>query len=310
MDRNSNKYLTRSRDVDTYLLDQLSDKELFEVMLLNKEFLKSATYFFEKRLKEKYPLLVKFKPRKMNFTKYYLSVVYYISKLKEEYNIDYVPAPSLNPKTYYYRLGYEYAFPDEIDLYIGETGNLTLIKEHEDVIDRQNLIQGVIKSGNLEILKYLESKGPVFDHPSDIINAMLSKNEEMEEYVLISLLKLFDKNDIQIELVYGAAELGDLNLVKYYDNLLEPNERFQQILGHISNLDVFKYFLKKLRIGEEHEEVGEEEILQEIHDSAYYGVVYNRLDIIEYLLKEFPNIRETVAEYAHLFHNDDVIDLL
>lgn len=305
-----NKYLTRSRDVDTYLLEKLDDKELLEVMFLNKDFLKLSTYFFEKRLKERYSLLIKFKPLKMNFTKYYLSVVYYISKLKEEYDISYVPAPSFNPKTYYYRLKYDYASEDEIQFYIGETGNLQLIKEYENILDIRDLVLGVILSGNLETLKYLESKGFVFDHPSNIINAMLSRNEEMEEYVLTSLTKLFDKNDIVVELVYGAAELGDLELVKYYENNLEPNQNFQQILGHINNLDVFKYFLQKLRRGEQNEEVGEEEILQEVHDSAYYGVIYNRLDIITYLLEEYPTLGETIAEYAHLFHNDDVIDLL
>lgn len=304
------KYLTRSRDVDTYLLSQLDDKELFEILLLNKDFLKLGSAFFEKRLKERYPLLLKFKPEKMNYTKYYLSVVYYIAELKEEYDIDYVPAPSFNPKIFYYKLVNNYASLDEYYGYIGETGDMKLIKEYEDVLDTDSLFAGVILSGNLDAVKYLENKGQAIDELRYLSLAVLSQNEDMENYIFTKLVPLFDEGEINLEMVYATSALDNLNVVKYFDRMMEPNTHYQQILGIISNLDIFKYFVKKFEIEIENEEMDLGDLHIELSDATYYGVTKNRLEILRYIGTTYPHVLSDMRKYATLFHSDDVLNLL
>ena len=305
-----NKYLTRSRDVDTYLLSRLDDKELFEILLLNKDFLKLGSAFFEKRLKERYPLLLKFKPEKMNYTKYYLSIVYYIAKLKEEYDIDYVPAPSFNPKIFYYKLVNNYASLDEYYGYIGETEDMELIKEYEDVIEGEVLFGGVILSGNLDAVKYLESKGYVINQLGYLNKAVLSRNEEMQDYVLIKLNSLFEEDEINLEMVYAVASLDNLETVKYYDRIIEPNTHYQQILSFISHVDILKYFLQKFEREIENEEMDLEDLYSEISNAIYYGVIENRLEILRYLGTTYPHVLNDMKDYATLYHSDDVLNLL
>ena len=305
-----NKYLTRSRDVDTYLLSRLDDKELFEILLLNKDFLKLGSVFFEKRLKERYPFLLKFKPKNMNYTKYYLSIIYYIAKLKEEYDIDYVPAPSLNPKIFYYKLNNGYSSLETYYGYIGETGDLKLIKEYEDVIEGEVLFGGVILSGNLDAVKYLENKGYVINQLGYISKAVLSRNEEMKNYVLTKLAPLFEEDEINLEMVYAVASLDDLETVKYYDRMVEPNTHYQQILSFISNVDIFKYFLKKFENEIENEEMDLEDLYSEIHVAVHYGVIENRLEILRYLGTTYPHVLNDIRESATLFHSDDVLNLI
>lgn len=306
----ANKYLTRSRDVDTYLLSQLGDKELLNVLLLNKDFLKIGSSFFEKRLKERYPLLLKFKPKKMNYTKYYLSIVYYIAKLKEEYDLDYVPAPSFNPKIYYYKLIHQYDNTYSYYRYIGETGDINLIKQYDEMIETDSLMQGAIQSGNVDAVKYLESKGHSINQLRYVIDAVSSQNEDMQYYILNRLSLVFPEDEIYIETIYGLASLNNLEGIKYYEKLIEPNTHYQQILAVISNIDIFKYFLHKFESEIENEELDIEEYTAEMKDAVYHGVVENRLDILKYIIINYPNMVADIELFAKLFHQDDVLDLL
>lgn len=311
-EENYSKYITRGRDTDFYLLQSLDDEKLLKILSLNKEFLKLGSKFFEKRLKEKYPLLVKFKPMKMNFTKYYLSQVYYIAKLKEDYGIDYVPAPTLNPKIYYYQMEKYSDFGAQYS-YIGETGDMNLVKANMnnlDYIESQKLMNGIASSGNVELLKYMENEEFPISNLSYLANAIHSNNPKMVEYVRENLQELYQEEELMEEYIYGYAGIGDLEMVKYFDSYLEPNHYYQQILGFCGTLDVFKFFLNKLEKQVIHEELDNEELEQDIMSAIHVGVTDNHLDILSYLINNESRYIKEIRKQAEYYRNEDVLDLL
>ena len=90
------------KDVDRKILEQLDDKDLFSVLLTNK-YLNNIldNNFWKKRLIKRYPGSVEYKKTKDGAThwkRYYLTTVYYVNKLKREFNYDYI---SGDPETYY-----------------------------------------------------------------------------------------------------------------------------------------------------------------------------------------------------------------
>ena len=92
---------TQLKDTDRLILDAADDRTLLEILKVNRNLLILGEDAFKKRIQRSYPVLAKLKPYGMKWAKYYLDMVYYISKLKEEYDIDYIPVSSFDPAGYY-----------------------------------------------------------------------------------------------------------------------------------------------------------------------------------------------------------------
>ena len=98
------------KDVDRKILGQLDDKDLLAVLLTNRYLNKILDdNFWRNRLIEKYPGAVSSKAftekegkeesqEKDTWKRYYLTTVYYVNKLKREFNYDYI---SGDPEFYY-----------------------------------------------------------------------------------------------------------------------------------------------------------------------------------------------------------------
>jgi hypothetical protein len=52
-------------------------------------------------MKKRYPLIVRFKNEEISWTKFFISTVYYLSKLKEEWKLPYIPTLDFDPKHIY-----------------------------------------------------------------------------------------------------------------------------------------------------------------------------------------------------------------
>jgi hypothetical protein len=92
---------TQLKDTDRLILEAVDDRTLLDVLKVNRNLLILGEDAFKKRMQLKYPVLVKSKPYGKKWTKYYLDMIYYINKLKEDYNIDYIPVSSFDPAGYY-----------------------------------------------------------------------------------------------------------------------------------------------------------------------------------------------------------------
>ncbi len=85
------KYFSKNKDVDRLILQELDDRSLFETLLTSKYAyeITIGRDFWRNRLMLKYPATLSYKPSNLNWKEYYLSVVYYIDKLKREESFDY-----------------------------------------------------------------------------------------------------------------------------------------------------------------------------------------------------------------------------
>ncbi len=92
--------LTGNKDSDRYILQQLEDdRDLLSACSVNKYALEVCNdTFFVTRIHNKYPNTMKYKPLHIGWKQYYLSTVYYINKMLEDYNFKYVDG---DPKLYY-----------------------------------------------------------------------------------------------------------------------------------------------------------------------------------------------------------------
>ncbi len=88
---------SKNKDADRIILEQLDDRDLLQLMIVNKYVYNLADEnFWRNRLMSKYPGAVEYK--KGSWKEYYLSVVYYVDLIKRYYNYSYLKG---DPKEIY-----------------------------------------------------------------------------------------------------------------------------------------------------------------------------------------------------------------
>ena len=94
--------ITGNKDQDReILLNIADDKELLSVCSLNKYLYNKVCddMFFRNRLARTYSDTLKYKSEDMSWKDYFLRVIYYIAKMREDYKYKYTEG---NPKILYY----------------------------------------------------------------------------------------------------------------------------------------------------------------------------------------------------------------
>ncbi len=224
-----------NKDVYMKIAEQMNDKDVLLMLSVNRKF--NDPEFFRQIIYQRYPLLIKFRKEGENWKQLYLRMVTHILKLKEEYDVSYIPAASFNPKRIYYeyKIESEYKYGDvnlksfifeDILQYIGESGNEVLIQDtihkhnlvykNEDLGEMNILLDGIVKGGHLALLK---KYGKGFTPKAFTIEcAVMSGNKEMIDYIENLLGKRGEKNDYRIlfRKRVGAIESGNLDLLKKY----------------------------------------------------------------------------------------------
>lgn len=117
---------SKNKDADRIILQQLNDRDLFQLLRTNKYVNSLADEnFWRNRLISKYPSTVEFK-KDQNWKEYYLSVVYYIDLLKNKYNYIYV---NRDPKYIYdaFKKSYYYLVAGQKKFYKQGYEDLSLI---------------------------------------------------------------------------------------------------------------------------------------------------------------------------------------
>lgn len=87
-----------SKDTYLYLTRFADDRTILNMLSVNKKF--NDPKFFEEVIRNKYPLLIKYKPDKETWKRFYISMVYCISKIREDYGIPYYPINGYNPQNF------------------------------------------------------------------------------------------------------------------------------------------------------------------------------------------------------------------
>ena len=154
--------LTGLKDTDREILKHVDDKELLKVCSLNRKFWNEVCdeNFLRRRLLMKYPEIEKYKKEKETWRRFFLRAIHIISKMKEEFQFEYVQGDfdktyntlQLNPKIYY--LFTQAVFDGDIDLV-----KYSLEKGADINKWGRTAIELAIHSGNLEMIKFLVDRG-------------------------------------------------------------------------------------------------------------------------------------------------------
>ena len=191
--------ITSLKDTDRVLINTVleakNDKDLLNLLATNKSLLRLGEEVLKQRMLSKYPVLADKKPFFENWRSYYLKTVYYINKLKEEFNIDYIPTPAFDPEGFYNGLHYmaannqdypEESIENEKNIYIlnclaeyGDEKRIMQYIELKNNLYNRKLIQFLVKHKRLEILdKILKANKRLVDEPiSEILIGAGASND-------------------------------------------------------------------------------------------------------------------------------------
>lgn len=240
------------KDVYEYLVGFADDKTVLNMLSVNKKFSDPAFFekIIEKIVKRRYPLLISFKEENESWKNFYIRMVYYISKLQENYEFPYIPAKTFNPQKFYkeiaekrpdkiWHVGIQYAaMSGRKDLYdyiiqkIGNlvqykilamnfaarAGHLSLIKYIlQDIGDATINLNGVMawaaKEGHIDIVKFAMEKG------ADDYNWSLGEAASSGHLDIVKLM--IEQGATDYEWALNEAEKNkDLQMVDYIKQFL------------------------------------------------------------------------------------------
>ena len=246
--------LSGIKDVDREILLAMDDEDWLKTRSLNKYLFNIVCddNFFYKSLFLKYPdtLLYYNVKKDKTYRRYYLKVIYYISKMKEDYNYSYI---SGNPKTQYGI--FKFVKKDINNLLIKSSikGELNLVKEAikrgADIHAKDDYaLQSASENGHLEVVKYLVENGADIHAKDERALRLASLNGHLQ--VVKYLVNLGGNIHIDNERpLIIASYNGDVELVKYLvsvgANIHVDNDAPIKWAAENSALDVVEY-LKSL----------------------------------------------------------------
>lgn len=200
-----------TKDAYEYLLNFADDKAVLNMLSVNRKFRDEK--LFKRIMKRRYPLLLRFKPSRESYKSFFIEMVYYISKLQEDFGIPYIPFWKFNPKMFYYSYiknpGY---FLDGAASEAAETGRLDLVRMFIDKGAKEISLISAARGGNLDIVKLGTGRG------SELNGALY----EAAERGYLDIVKfLIEKGATDIANTLGAAEyMKHQEIVDYLKTLM------------------------------------------------------------------------------------------
>ena len=241
--------LTGLTDVDRETLKHVDDEDLLKICAINRKTWNSVCddNFLRRRLSNKYPGIEKYKKVKENWKRFFLRAIYYIAKLKENFEYDYTSGDfKIQHKLLdEYKENYQSLLTAS-----SRKGELPVVKyaieKGADVRGEENmaLVHAAWK-GHLNVVKYLVYKGADIHANDD--NSLRTAAEHGH----LDVVKYLVENgaDVQTENDYplrSAAGNGHLEVVKYLvEHGADASSNFAiKYASRNGHLDVVKYFVE------------------------------------------------------------------
>ena len=250
--------LSGLRDTDRLILAAMDDRSLLEMMKTNKKFFREGELAFEKRMKQRYPELAKKKEDGERWSQFYLQNVYFLNKLKEEFNIDYVPVPFFNPEALYRVRKLDNTYNYDTNIYLSqcyaELGDKTKLlhfynnldigeielDDGYDIEEAQSDLQPIIFQcllkykhlGLFNDLKKLWDKNASIIYGVDYV--VQNRDVNFVDSVIKEILDENKDHDIMDNLFYtgigGAAEIADMKMIKHLEKKFKKKAPLENIL--------------------------------------------------------------------------------
>lgn len=232
-------------DADRLILLELNDRDLINTCNTNRYFRNQVCneLFFLKRLINKYPDTLINKPKNTTYKNWYLKIVFYVAKLKEQFDYDYIGG---NPEVQYEI----FKIDSDLDNILYESSireELTLFKYALNLLpnDRMNMTMDMVSAnGWLEGVKYLVDRS--FDK-SNIINLGLIRASMFGQLEVVKYLVEKGANKFEPTLRM-AIQNGNLELVKYLVNQGANVDANVLEIAKNRNTDIFNYLREVYRL--------------------------------------------------------------
>ncbi len=88
-----------TKDIYEYLLNFADDRDILNMLSVNKKFRDEK--LFERIMKRRYPLIIRFKDEEKSWQDFYIETIFYLSKLEEKFKLQYIPTLDFNPEIIY-----------------------------------------------------------------------------------------------------------------------------------------------------------------------------------------------------------------
>ena len=196
-----------TKDTYEYLLNFAEDRDIINMLSVNRKF--NDEKLFEKIVKRKYADLLAYKEKDESWKRFFIRLVYYVSRLHDVYEIDYFPG--LNPFEFHF-LDPQEAIDTALMTAI-RTGNLSMIKVLFPKIKEPTIyryLREAAVDGNREILLYFWDKDPISIH----IIGHLAYNGHLKIIQYLLDHGYIDNKTLNNMLVH-AADGNHFELVKY-----------------------------------------------------------------------------------------------
>ena len=197
-----------TKDTYEYLLNFADDRTMLNMLSVNRKF--NDEKLFEKLVKKKYSDLIDYREENETWKHFFIRLVYYVSRLKDVYDIDYFPG--LNPFEFNY-LDSQEALDVALITAI-RTGNISMIKNLFPKIKigertLRRYLREASRHGKLEILLYFLNKAPSL---ASVIIEDLAYYGRLE---LIQYLLNHNYTDNLNRMLFNAADGNQFETVKY-----------------------------------------------------------------------------------------------
>lgn len=184
--------LTGHKDTDREILLKLNNDDVLNYCnkLKNRDIFKQICNdnFFKSYITKNYPKLLIYKPFGLRWKLFYLDIVYYISKLKEDFNFDYTNKPKAYPKEYY-DIIFKYKNSDE----------------NSDVA-----FEKAVRKGYKDLAEYFNKDLVEYHYNNAFIEAVKNNDDETIKYLIE-----MGGNDWDLALLYAASN-GNMDFVNFF----------------------------------------------------------------------------------------------
>ena len=207
--------LSGLKDIDREVLKYVDDRELLKICSLDRKTWNEVCddNFLRRRLTSRYPDIEKYKSQIETWKSFYLRFLYYISKLKEEYQFTYSNGNFENQ----YNLLKKYR-GSELLIEGAKTGESDIVKY---AIDKEGIrymyetaLTWASVYGHLQIVKYLVEHGADIHAFDDnvLIAASTNGRYDVVKYLVEKGANIHAKDDAALK---SAVKYGQLPVIKY-----------------------------------------------------------------------------------------------
>ena len=237
------------KDVDREILKHVEDRELLKFCMIDKKTWNSVCNddFLRRRLSAKYPGIEKYKKEKESWKQFFLRAIYYIAKMKEKHEYDYISGDF----QLQYKLLRKYTGNINILLIVSSTkGELSLVKYTIEKGDHVHAQSDALKyaawKGHLDIVKYLVEHGADIhtDEDEPFKKAAEHGHLDVVKYLLEQGADIHAEDDYALR--YSSVN-GYFDVVKYLvEQGVDPSINFFALKYASKNghLDVVKYLVE------------------------------------------------------------------